>query len=244
MRARWPQPVKRIEAFHEERPRPVPRGTPLSEIVPESVHQVLARGLRELGAVSSDRTDELSGRLAELAELLQHWRGQINLTAHRTSGAIARRLILDAVALCQAIPQFESLADLGSGAGFPGLPIALLRPRCKLTLVEARERPHHFQRAAVRRLGIENVTLLLGRADTLKPRPHAAVIAQAMAQPEQALLWMLPWVEPGGLVLLPGGKNPPQLTEIKGVFELPPVVYPVPCGGPKRSVWMGRRSVE
>jgi 16S rRNA G527 N7-methylase RsmG len=96
----------------------------------------------------------------------------------------------------------------------------------------------------VRQLGIGNATPLLGRADMLEPRPHAAVIAQAMAQPERAVRWMLPWVGPGGLMLIPSGKNPPQLTEIKGVIQLRPVAYQVPCGGPERSVWMGRRSVE
>jgi 16S rRNA G527 N7-methylase RsmG len=96
----------------------------------------------------------------------------------------------------------------------------------------------------VRQLGIENATPLLGRADILEPTPHAAVIAQAMAQPERAVRWMLPWVDPGGLMLIPGGKNPLQLAEIKGLVQLPPAAYQVPCGGPERSVWMGRRSVE
>ena len=85
------------------------------------------------------------------------------------------------------------MVDLGSGAGFPGLPIALLHPERTVTLVESRERRHHFQRAAVRELGIANAVLRLGRAEVLFPEPSSLVMAQAMASPQQVVAWMLPW---------------------------------------------------
>ncbi|UCE86388.1 MAG: class I SAM-dependent methyltransferase [Deltaproteobacteria bacterium] len=205
---------------------------------------MLSRGLEELAIGPRDRREPLAARLAMLTELLRRWNEQINLTAHRTLDAIARRLILDAAALSQILPEFESLADLGSGPGLPGLPLALLRPHCRVTLVEARERPHHFQRAAVRELGLSNVSLRLGRAESLQPELHAAVIAQAVAQPNRVLRWMLPWVEPGGCMFIPAGPQPPELPGIERVEPLPPVEYRVPCGGPVRSVWMGRRSLQ
>jgi 16S rRNA (guanine527-N7)-methyltransferase len=155
--------------------------------------------------------------------------------------AIVRRLLLEAAALAAQIPPVTSLADIGSGAGFPGLPIAVLRPECTVTLVEAREKRHHFQRAVVRELGLANAIPELGRAEELEPCSHAAVVAQALAPPERALPWLLPWVADGGLVLIPGSAIPPEVPEHADVSFQTTIHYRVPCGGPDRTLWIGRR---
>ena len=176
-----------------------------------------------------------------LASLLAKWSQRLNLTAHRSPNAIVRRLVLEAAALAARIPPVTSLADIGSGAGFPGLPIAVLRPECGVTLVEARQKRHHFQRAVVRELGLANATLELGRAEKLEARAHAAAIAQALAPPARALPWLLPWVADGGLVLLPGSAIPPEVPERHDVSFETTIHYRVPCGGPDRTLWVGRR---
>jgi len=180
--------------------------------------------------------------LLRLASLLERWGQRINLSGHRDLESIVARLILDAAALSTHLPAVPSLVDLGSGAGFPGLPIAVLRPDCSLLLVEAREKRHHFQRAAVRELGLRNVTALRGRAEQLPPEPRASVIAQAIAEPSQALQWMLPWVEIGGWLALPGGESPPEVAEHPAVIPSGVVSYRVPGGGPSRTLWLGRRT--
>jgi 16S rRNA (guanine527-N7)-methyltransferase len=165
----------------------------------------------------------------------------MNLTAHGDAEAVVRRLILDALALDAKLPEVPSMVDLGSGAGFPGLPIALLHPEREVMLVESRERRHHFQRAAIRELGIENVILRHGRVEELPPQPRPLVTAQAMSQPDQALAWMLPWSEPGGTLALPLSidQEPPGSTE--GIVEPSLIPYSVPLGGPRRVVWLARR---
>jgi 16S rRNA (guanine527-N7)-methyltransferase len=165
----------------------------------------------------------------------------MNLSGHRDVESIAVRLILDAAALCLHMPRVDRLADLGSGAGFPGLPIAVLRPDCALLLVEAREKRHHFQRTAVRELALLNVEPVHGRLERIAPRPQAGVIAQAVADPEQVLRWMLPWAEVGGFLALPGGERAPEIPSRPGLALERVVAYSVPCGGPKRSLWIGRR---
>jgi 16S rRNA (guanine527-N7)-methyltransferase len=135
------------------------------------------------------------------------------------------------------------LVDLGSGAGFPGLPIGVLRPECGLLLVEAREKRHHFQRAAVRELELGNVEMVWGRAEQIEVRPRAAVIAQAVAEPSRALRWMLPWVEVGGWLALPGGERPPEISAEPSLVPERVVAYTVPCGGPRRTLWLGRRAL-
>jgi 16S rRNA (guanine527-N7)-methyltransferase len=189
---------------------------------------------------------DLAAPLAALSRLVADWAGRMNLTAHRTAPAVARRLVFEALALAKALPVSEpvSLADLGSGAGFPGLPIALLWPSCRVTLVEARERRHHFQRAAIRNLGLRNATALRGRAEQLEASPHEVVIAQAMAAPARAIAWMLPWAEAGGWLSLPRSADAPAFEPPPGVELASVRTYRVPLSGTRRSLWLARRALQ
>jgi 16S rRNA (guanine527-N7)-methyltransferase len=202
---------------------------------------LLAQGLAELGE-DPEQLEAALDRLAALAELVARWTRRIDLTGHGTPEEAVRRLILDALALARAAPPFESLADLGSGAGFPGLPIAIRYPDRRVTLIESRERRHHFQRAAARELGLANVDPLRGRAEELEPRPHAAVVAQALGAAGAVLGWMLRWARPGAHLLLPGGPAPPRPPAHPQVIDAEVVSYSVPLGGPKRTLWIGKRA--
>ena len=201
--------------------------------------EALERGLAELELEASS---EQRANLLKLAALTESWGRRLNLSGHRSRLRIVERLVLDAAALLTVLPPLESLADLGSGAGYPGLPIAILRPQLRLTLVEARERRHHFQKAALRELGLQNATPRLGRAEGLDPEPHTAVIAQAMAQPQAALAWMLPWGAPGALLILPASEQVPEIpADVDGAWTPePPRHYQVPCDGPRRTLWLAR----
>jgi 16S rRNA (guanine527-N7)-methyltransferase len=197
---------------------------------------LLDRGLAELGLPA---TAGQRGALLDLARLVDRWGARINLTGRRGLLEIVQGLLLDSAALVAQLPEVESLADLGSGAGFPGIPAAILRPRCRVTLIEARMKRHHFQRAASRALGLHNATPILGRAEDLEPSPHAAVVAQAIAQPGAALALMVPWVASGGIAILPGGADPPCATHTRVNLERM-IRYRIPCGGPERTLWVGR----
>jgi len=123
---------------------------------------LLGEGFRELPLVPPPGAIET---LVGLAELVESWGRRLNLTGHRDSRTIAKRLVLDAAALMTHLPDFVAVADLGAGAGFPGLPLAILRPDARVFLVEARERRHHFQRHVIRELGISNVEAVRGRIE-------------------------------------------------------------------------------
>jgi 16S rRNA (guanine527-N7)-methyltransferase len=204
-----------------------------------------ARDLLEAGfaELELDLTADRREKLLALAVLLAAWAPRLNLTAHRSQTAIVHRLILDAVALSQALPEEPgSLADLGSGAGFPGLPLAVLWPGTRVTLIESRERRVHFQRAAIRALEVRNVRALWGRSDQITREPQDLVIAQALAAPDRALQLLVPWSRPGGLLALPGAEQPPAPAEHPDVTALGVQRYRVPCGGPERTLWLGRRN--
>jgi 16S rRNA (guanine527-N7)-methyltransferase len=216
----------------------VPRGTgKTGKAVDEPAAQIvglLEGGLEELGLL--DR--ELAHQLANLVELVFAWSGRINLTGHRDRESIARGLVLDSLGLASLIPDVPSLVDLGSGAGFPGLPIALTRPACRVTLVESRVRRHHFQRAAIRQLAIGNADARLGRAELLEPTLHRVAVARAVGSLEELVPWLLRWLEPGGLAFVPirrGSEPPrPQGVSTPGVRS-----YRVPGAAAERWVWVG-----
>jgi len=227
----------------------LPRGTLLSPdpAIPDPpplLRALIAEGLEELGLGTGEEAAaaELALDLARLAMLLDRWAQRMSLTGHRGPEAIARRLVLDALALDACLPAARSLADLGTGPGFPGLPLARLHPARRMTLVESRERPHHFQRAAVRALSLVNVRALRGRAEALPPEPHELAVAQAMARPERAVRWLLPWVAPDGWLAVPGGVAPPELPALPGLAAPETLRYRVPLGGPERTLWRARRS--
>lgn len=208
------------------------------------IRDAVERGLAEISrAADAEAVD----RLVRLVLLLAHWAPRMNLTGHLDPLAIVSRLVLDAAALAATLPEIQTakaLADLGSGAGFPGLPLAILNPGINVYLVESREKRHHFQRAARRELGLERVEPVHGRSDAVEIRSCDIVIAQAMTQPTEAIRAMLPWARPGGVLVLPAseGSEPPQLdpdtTPI--AFPLERRSYRVPITGLHRWLWVAR----
>ncbi|MBW2424238.1 MAG: 16S rRNA (guanine(527)-N(7))-methyltransferase RsmG [Deltaproteobacteria bacterium] len=204
------------------------------------VSSVIERGLAALELpASAHQIRDLTG----LIDVLSRWAPRINLTGHRDPVEMARRLVLDAAALSKVLPELassRSLADLGSGAGFPGLPLAILNPHLEVYLVESRQKRNHFQRAARRALGLARVHPILGRSDAIAVQPCDGVISQAMAQPEAALELMLPWVAKGGWLALPGSaatsapRRPPELRRLEER------TYRVPGTEVERKLWVGR----
>jgi 16S rRNA (guanine527-N7)-methyltransferase len=144
--------------------------------------------------------------LAYLA-LLDRWNGAYNLTAIRDPRDMIGKHLLDSLAMEPFVRDIGSLADLGTGAGFPGIPLALADPHLKVTLVESSGKKARFLREAVRTLPLPNVRVAEARIEALdEAGAYEAITARALATLPQI-------VELGGHLLKPAGK----LLAMKGV---------------------------
>ena len=113
---------------------------------------------------------ETAQKLTTYLTLLQKWNARTNLTAIRDEEGILSRHFLESILCAQTLPKsIQTLLDFGSGAGFPGIPIALMRVNLLVTLAESQNKKAAFLREAVRTLGL-NTKVHSGRAEDLKER--------------------------------------------------------------------------
>ncbi|HYB73881.1 MAG TPA: 16S rRNA (guanine(527)-N(7))-methyltransferase RsmG [Candidatus Sulfotelmatobacter sp.] len=180
--------------------------------------QGLREGALRLGVPLSPESLGLFERY--MAELLR-WQARANLTGFRTPRAIAQGGFLDSLACLRALPQGPlRIVDIGSGAGFPGLPIRIVRPGAALTLVEANRRRHSFLAHACRTLGLADVQCLHGRAETVAAGPGLrasfdVAFARAVRQLQAAAELAAGFLRPGGIFVsqqpAEAAERPPRL---------------------------------
>jgi len=137
-------------------------------------------------------------------DLLLKWNARINLTAIREPGEIVQRHFGESLfaarhLLEQKLP--ETAIDLGSGAGFPGVPFALLAPEVHVTLIESQQKKATFLKELVHVLGLKNVKVFSDRAENY-PAAADLVMLRAVEKFEQALLMAIRLTSAGGGVAL------------------------------------------
>lgn len=127
-------------------------------------------------------TAEQRSRLLQLVAELMEWNGRFNLTAIREPAGIVRKHLLDSLAV-QPFLKGERIADVGTGPGFPGLPLAVVNPARRFTLVEATAKKARFVEHAAAALGLDNVEVVNSRAEAWKaPRPFDTVVCRALGK--------------------------------------------------------------
>jgi 16S rRNA (guanine527-N7)-methyltransferase len=156
------------------------------------------------------------GALATYERLLIEWNEQFNLTAIRDQEGIRIKHFLDSfscVLAWQGVPP-RQLIDVGTGAGFPGLPLKILYPSMRLTLVESVRKKADFCRCLVEKLKLEGVEVIHARAEEVG---HMAVhrenydqaVARAVANLPILAEYLLPLVQVGGSMLAQKGQSGP-----------------------------------
>lgn len=187
--------------------------------------QRLADGARHLGLTltSANLQDFRTYRDELLA-----WNQRFNLTAVRDAEQVEIRHFLDSLTCLLALREIEreqkgtaftrgggvSALDVGSGAGFPGIPLKIVWPALRLTLLEATGKKAHFLEHIVARLGLTNVAVVNGRAeevahDAAHRQTYDLVMARAVAELPELVEYVLPFARRGGWVLAPKGSAAP-----------------------------------
>ncbi len=175
--------------------------------------RVLAEGAKEL------RLGLSPGQLAAFRiymDEMEAARPRLRLTALTEPEAVQRRHFLEPLALLLALEEMgplpEAAIDIGSGAGFPGLPIKIVRRGLTLTLLEARGRRAAFLKRLIQRLRLKDVAVIKGRAEELAhDRAHREAydlaLARAVAPLPVLIELALPFLRVGGLLAAPKGSS-------------------------------------
>ena len=171
---------------------------------PDPLRAALEAGLAALG---SERA--LADPLLAYLALLQRWNATYNLTAIRDPEQMVTLHLLDSLAIVPHVAGISRLADLGTGAGLPGIPLAIARPELQVTLVESNGKKARFLREAVRQLGLANARVAESRAEALdEPGAYEAITARALATLADIIAVGEHLVAPGGRLLAMKGQRP------------------------------------
>lgn len=150
--------------------------------------------------------EEVWAGLTHFADMIVREGELRGLVGPRELERLWTRHLLNSTAVLDYIPEGASIADVGSGAGFPGLVVAIARPDSRVTLIDSMERRCAWLRDAAGELELANVSVRHGRSEEFRGRFLADVVtARAVANLNKLLPWTMPLIKPGGsLVALKG----------------------------------------
>ncbi len=158
---------------------------------------------QEMGVALSDAQRETFERFyAQLLEANQ----TVNLTRITALDDFLNRHLLDSLSIAPLLPNEAAVADVGSGAGFPAIPLAIARPDLRMTAIESVGKKCRFIQSVQESLQLSNLSVISERSETLAQRPEFrerfdVVTSRAVAALPVLLELCLPLVEPGGLFL-------------------------------------------
>lgn len=187
-----------------------------------SLAEKLAQGIAELGL---DVAADTERKLLDYVALIAKWNRVHNLTAVRDDAKVVSAHLLDCLA---AVPSLEAntVLDVGSGAGLPGVPLALMWPHARVTLLDSSHKKAAFLRQTVIELGLKNADVICERVEAWQPpHPYDLVISRAFSDlPEFLRLAGRLCAEKGTVATMKGRYPHEELVQLPREFKLRSVV--------------------
>jgi 16S rRNA (guanine527-N7)-methyltransferase len=196
--------------------------------------------MEELLKYFSDFTDEQLQQFAALEELYTDWNSKINVISRKDIDSLYVNHVLHSLSIA-TIVGFRAgtqVIDIGTGGGFPGIPLAIFFPETEFLLVDSIAKKLKVVDAVAEGIGLKNVTTLHSRVEDVKNRKFDFVVSRAVAPLKDLWRWGKPLLKPtgfneiiNGLICLKGGDLAQEISEsgvrpyVKSVYELFPEPY-------------------
>ena len=166
----------------------------------------LHQGVHALGLSLPEGAE---AKLLRYLGLLSKWNRTYNLTAVRDEAEMVSHHLLDSLAILRHLDPIQALADVGSGAGLPGLALAIARPDLELTSIETIQKKAAFQQQAKIELGLKNVSIYCGRAEQYQSgEVFSGVVSRAFSSLSEFIRLAGQLAAPGGTLFAMKGQFP------------------------------------
>lgn len=173
-----------------------------------NLQTMLLKGAEELGVKLS--TKNINDFIIYLEEL-KIWSKKINLTGLKKDEDIITNHFLDSLSILKYIKEDSTLLDIGTGAGFPGVPISIVYPGCFVTVLDSAQKKILFVRNIIRRLSLRNVKAITGRAEAkennLKGISFDFVVTRAVSDFYNVIKLSSPYLNQNGRMIVMRGKK-------------------------------------
>jgi len=185
----------------------------------EACRKILASGIASLNL---SMTDEKIDQLLGFIKLIEKWNKAYNLTAIRDREEMARLHILDSLAIAPHV-EGKRVIDIGTGAGLPGIPLAICLPEINFTLLDSNAKKTRFVQQVVLELKLKNVEVLHSRVENYHPeKTYDAVLTRAFAGLSDIVRLTAHLLSKDGVLLAMKGQNPDA--ELAGIAAKKSVV--------------------
>jgi 16S rRNA (guanine527-N7)-methyltransferase len=178
-------------------------------------------------------SDQQVAQFSQLRMLYQEWNAKINVISRKDIDNLYTRHVLHSLAIAKFLEFVPgtSIMDLGTGGGFPGIPCAIMFPKCRFMLIDGTKKKIHVVNEVTQALGLDNVTAIQKRAEEHKAK-YDFIITRAVATIDKLWTWSRPLLHddqknaiPNGLISLKGGdiKKEMKLLHRSEYHELHPI---------------------
>lgn len=188
----------------------------------QSLEDLLKEGAEEYG-ISLD--DSKITALLQYKGLLLEWNEKINLTAIVDDREVIVKHFIDSLSIMPFLKEIQNLVDVGTGAGFPGIPLKIAQPTLEVVLLDSLDKRIGFLKTVISDLQLEGISAVHSRAEDAGSAPQYrekfdTAVARAVASLPVLLEYCLPLVKTGGIFLAMKGGNAEELAGSRKALEL------------------------